>query len=145
MTDANQTPSVADDALLPSLAPVPRRAGPLRRLGCGLALLLWLGVLLLPCLFFTLATQEQITVRTGSLPEQELRLWVQMDADNRGMVVSNGSVTRQTDTLLCIETTVNYLLWQGEEVPSQYCTCYERANAAGDWMPADGDSVTCAP
>ncbi|MFN8565855.1 MAG: hypothetical protein U0703_30415, partial [Anaerolineae bacterium] len=53
----------------------PRRS-PLRRAGCIVALVIWFGILLLPCFLVVLAVQQEISIPTGGAPDQRLRLWL---------------------------------------------------------------------
>ncbi|MDZ4768770.1 MAG: hypothetical protein SGJ24_06545 [Chloroflexota bacterium] len=121
----------------------PARRSIIRRLGCGVALVVWFALVMTPCLLITLATQGQITVRTGELPEQELRIFLQMDADNRGLVVSNAAVKMQSDQRICLETTVNYLLWTGREEANIYCSCYIRDAVSQPWTSAETTIDAC--
>ena len=95
--------------------PLPRRPGLIRRVGCWVLVVFWFALVMLPCGLLTLATQGQLTLRTGELEEQEVRVWLIMEADTRGLGISSGAVTRQTETAVCIETTANYVLWAGRE------------------------------
>jgi hypothetical protein len=113
--------------------PSARRPGVLRRIGFWIVVVFWFALIMLPCGLFTLATQGQIVVRTGELTEQEVRVWLIMEAQTRGLGVSSGVVSRQTETQLCIETTANYLLWAGRERANVYCNCYVRASADQPW------------
>ncbi len=133
------------DVEQPAEPPPPRRRpGLIRRTGCFILLVFWFALVMLPCGLFTLATQGQIVVRTGELAEQEVRVWLIMEARTRGLGVSNGVVTSQTDTRLCIETTANYLLWAGREQANVYCNCYSRASADRPWSSESATMEACA-
>jgi hypothetical protein len=114
-------------------APVRRRRSPLRRLGCGIALVFWFLVLLLPCALFTMATQGQITISQGGLPGQEIRVWLIMEIEQRGLGVSSTSVHGSDPNALCLQTNVSYLLWAGRADPTTYCDCYARPDAQNAW------------
>ena len=72
--------------------PIASHRSPLRRLGCGCALLFWFLLLLSPCVFIVLATQGQITFSQGDLPGQELRIWLIQEAKEQGLGISTTSV-----------------------------------------------------
>jgi hypothetical protein len=123
-------------------APV-RRRSPLRRLGCGIALVLWFLILLLPCALFTLATQGQITISQGGLPGQEIRVWLIMEVEQRGLGISSTSTHGSDPNALCLQTNVSYLLWSGRENPNTYCDCYTRADAESAWELSSTQMNTC--
>ena len=102
--------------------PNPQRS-PLRRPGCILGLILWFAALLTPCFLITLAVRGEISVTTGSAPEQRLRIWLIQEADQSGIGISNASVHEQGESL-CVQTNVHFVLWRGEAQPTQYCECY---------------------
>lgn len=124
----------------------PRRFRGLRRLGCILLLVIWFMVLLLPCFMIVLATQQQITISQGSLPDQEIRIWLVMEQNQRGLGISSTSThpakgdNLPTDSL-CLQTNVNYLLWQGKGEASTYCECY--AHDGDNYTPLASYSQAC--
>ena len=107
---------------------------PLGRLGCLLLLVLWFMVLLLPCGMIYLATGNSITISNGDIPEPEqhprLEIQLIMEIENRGLKLSSSSIASQSETELCINNSVSYLLWQSDESASnsQYCQCYQRVD-----------------
>ncbi|MDX2162586.1 MAG: hypothetical protein SF162_14780 [bacterium] len=111
----------------------PRRRTPLQRVGCGCAVLVWLVFLLVPCFMITLATQGQITVALSDVPEHELRFWLVMDARERGIGVSLPTISQTSETGVCVQTTVQYLLWMGRGEPTVFCDCFERETADQPW------------
>src|SRR5690606_22251398 len=94
----------------------PQRRSPLRRVGCATGVILWVLVLLIPCIFITLAVRYEITVDTGSAPEQRLRLWLIMEAEQRGVGFSSTSV-QESEAQTCVQTDVQFFLWQGQAEP----------------------------
>ena len=111
-----------------------RKRGLLGRLGCALGLLVWLVLILSPCLVFTLATQGELVLNLGSAPSQTARAWLVMEADERGLGLSLPSVQPSADgNALCVQTDVRYLLWQGQTDSVSYCECYRRASADAPW------------
>lgn len=130
----------------PTIPPPPRRFRWLRRLGCTLLLVIWFTILLMPCFMLVLATQQQITISQGSLPDQYLRIWLIMEPAQRGLGISTTSVHPPKDAnlpadSLCLQTNVNYLLWQGQGETSGYCECYHQEDT--NWTPVATYSTTC--
>lgn len=112
----------------------------LRRLGCGLMLVIWFGILSIPGAMFWLATGGDIRIPHGNIPDSEQHPLFQvnliMDTDNRGLQFSRTSIQNIDDLSLCVQGNVSYLLWEsdGTATPATYCQCYERANSEADWV-----------
>jgi hypothetical protein len=117
-----------------------QKRGCLGRLGCALGLIIWLAILTLPCMFFILSVQQEISVSLGSAPGQTLRAWVVMEED-RGIGVSVPTVYNTGDNNLCVQTDVRYFLWAGEGEDSVYCECYTRS--ADTWTSTTTTQGTC--
>ncbi|NJL54632.1 hypothetical protein HC928_05120 [bacterium] len=116
----------------------PRRHSPLRRLGCGALLLGWFAILLLPLAMFVLAIQGDVTIWHGAgIPDREehprLQVRLIMEMDFRGLGITNSSIEREGDNLLCIQSDVRFLLWQGEGEPATFCDCYTRSAPDSAW------------
>lgn len=118
-----------------------QQRSPLRRVGCAIGVILWVLVLLIPCIFITLAVRYEITVDTGSAPEQRLRLWLIMEAEQRGVGFSSTSV-QESEGQTCVQTDVQFFLWQGQAEPVSFCNCYERS--AEDWVSTSAQPGVCA-
>ncbi len=129
--------------MLPPPALPPSRRSPLRRVGCGLLLVIWFAVLLLPCALIVLAVQQEIVISQGSAPGQQTRLWLISEADERGFGLSTSTVTQTSDNALCVETDVRFLLWTGQAEPLSYCECYVRAGADAAWSLTSSTSAEC--
>ena len=121
-------------------SPLCRRLG---RLGCGIALVLWFTLLLTPCLAIALLSRGQITISQGSVPEQQIRVWLIQEPDLRGLGFSSTSAFEDGQNAVCIQTNVNYLLWQGEGDPAIFCDCYERPDTETAWSLASTASGQC--
>jgi hypothetical protein len=119
----------------------PRPVNRWRRIGCIILLIPWFLVLLTPCALILLATQGEITVRYGSIPGQEVRVYLQMEALERGLVVSTGSTSTGPDGTQCVQTDTRYLLWQGQSEPSVYCECFRQTD--GEWQPLSLEMNVC--
>lgn len=133
----------------PHTSPEPqpaRRRSPLRRLGCGILLVLWFLVLLTPCALFMLASRGEMTLDLGSAPGQTARVWLVMEEDERGLGLSLPSVHTDDDpNALCVQTDVRYFLWQGEAEPVSYCDCYQRTSAESAWSYVETLQGACSP
>lgn len=132
--DTGEIPLTEDSAVSRETLSSPRPFRFIRRAGCFIALVIWFAILLLPCGFFILATQQQITISQGDLPDQYIRVWLIMEADQRGLGISSTS-THPNDNLtgnegVCLQTTVSYFLWQGQGQNSAYCDCYRNSGTA---------------
>ncbi len=138
MTDAPEVENEPSDSepVLP-VAPVPPRRSRLRRVGCGVILAIWFLLLLTPCVLVYLATQGEITISTGSVPGQELRLWLMTEDRNRGVGISSAAVAGGNGTTdICLQTDVRYLLWAGRGENASYCECYTRTSPDVAWTSA---------
>jgi hypothetical protein len=122
-----------------------RRLHSLRRAGCLAALVVWFVILLTPCAFFLLATQEQITITLGAAPEQTLRIWLINEVKERGVGISWASVTAENETGLCVQTNTRFILWMGKADNATFCACYTRQSPAASWMPGRAYSGACEP
>ncbi|NDJ60979.1 MAG: hypothetical protein GYB67_07630 [Chloroflexi bacterium] len=143
------TPEAAEPAeaqpALPEPAPSPPRRRIFRRFGCGLGLVLWIVLLFVPCALFTLAIQQEIVISQGSAPDQQIRIWLIMDADQRGLGVSSTSVQQSAEHALCVQTDTRFLLWQGQEDPLTYCQCYARETGEAAWAYQGTHADACTP
>lgn len=121
-------------------APPPK---PLRRLGCILITAIWFVILLIPLVFIVLAAQGEIRITTGDVPDQHIRLWLIGEPRQRGIGISSAGVHSRDDTNVCLQTSVNYLLWAGASEPSSYCECYQRGAPDEAWGYVGGNEGTC--
>jgi hypothetical protein len=107
--------------------------------------IVWFLILLLPCFLVVLAVQQEISINTGGMPGQQIRLWLISEAEQRGLALSTGTVRQSADNAACVQTDVNYYLWTGSEVPSVYCECYERESAEASWSYVTSTAGACSP
>ncbi len=134
------------------LPPTPTKArrGVLGRLGCGLGLIVWLIVMLIPGFLFLLAIQQEISIwHGGGFPERDyhpaLQIKLMMDIDTRGVSITRSYTAVSEDNATCVETQVQYILWQGRGEPAAYCDCYTRASLQGDWSYRGTQQGACSP
>lgn len=121
----------------------------IKRLGCIFALVIWFSILLLPCFFIVLATQQEIIVSQGRLPGQDLRIWLIMEANQRGLAFSSTSTYPaqgvEAQEGICLQTNVSYFLWQGTGENSAYCDCYANSgtNETPSWTLLTTEGNAC--
>jgi hypothetical protein len=125
---------------------VPQRKPPgvLRRFGCLILLVLWFSFVLSPCVLITLAQQGEITFSQGELPGQQFRAWLIMEIDQRGMGISSTS-QHEISGEQCVQTNVNFVLWEGEAEPTSYCECFTRDDTASTWNLTSSQQGVCIP
>ncbi len=123
-----------------SALPAPKRSKA-RRLGCGLALLIWFAALLLPCALFYLGANGEIRLAHHDIPQPHahplLLLSVVSEVEDRGLRIETSKIaaSQSDEALLCVETTVRFLLWEysGGNQNVRYCDCYARPEAEANW------------
>ena len=140
-SEANESPETENQ----EPAVVRKKRGPLARLGCALGLIIWAILILSPCILIALAVQGEISISTGEAPDQRLRVWVIMEAAQRGVGISNASVRPSADGQTCVQTDTSFLLWQGRGEPVSYCECYQHEDGSKEWIPVGTTPGECAP
>mgnify|MGYP006979900197 CR=1 FL=1 len=124
------------------------RAG---RFGCGVLIMVWFLILLLPCAMVWLATGNTLSIPRNNVPEPELHpaLEIQliMEIDNRGFKITGTNINRIDDLNLCIENNINYLLWESDTTasPATYCQCYQRQDNQSEWEFLQQLESACNP
>jgi hypothetical protein len=124
----------------------PARRSPLRRAGCILGLVLWFLLLLTPCGLFYLATQGEIILTLNETPPQLVRVWLVMEAKERGIGLSRPTVIiGEAANEVCVQTDVSFWLWQGQgdRQNSTYCDCYVQDGEV--WTLARTGEGVCRP
>jgi len=123
-----------------------KRRGPLRRLGCAVALILWFMVLLTPCFLIVMATQGEIVVRLGDVPGQSFRIWLVNESRQRGLGISRPSIiANENEYQRCLQTNVSFILWAGTAEGSTYCECYTQPDNTGEWELTSNQQGACQP
>lgn len=115
---------------------------PIKRLGCGLLLVIWFMLLLTPCTLFYLATNGEIRVWHSDIPEPHShpRLLVELvsEIDYRGLRLERSSSVDNdlSDNATCVQTSVSYLLWESieDDLDTTYCDCYVREDDVSEWV-----------
>jgi hypothetical protein len=115
----------------------------------GIGIFFWFCLLMLPCFCFALAINSEIRIPNGNIPEPEQHPFLQisliMEIQQRGLQISRSTIVNSTETTTCVETNINYLLWQTDESsdPATYCNCYERADANAEWQLTTNTLQAC--
>ncbi len=120
------------------------------KIGCGIALFFWFALLMLPCGMVWLASGGEVVIGqnvpdASEHPRFQLRLIA--DADNTGLQITRSGVASQSESALCLQTQVSYLLWNRDDDSDQgviYCDCYERASADTDWTLTTTETGACS-
>lgn len=82
---------------------------------------LWLAVMLFPCMAFTLAMNQQVQVGQNERSHVRLFLLQETDSEGVGMVWKRPLLSQAG----CYKTSVNYLMWQGDGENVAYCECVD--------------------
>ena len=117
---------------------------PLQRIGCGILLIFWFALLLVPCGLLFLAVQQEIIIPQGDVPGAQTRIWLIMEARQRGIGISTASV-QQEGLTACVQTDARFLLWSGQSDPLQYCECYQQADSDAAWQYTVMNEGVCTP
>jgi hypothetical protein len=101
-----------------------------KKLGIIFFLLLWLFLLSLPALAFILAAQGQIQI--GNEGNNHLRIFLLQERSAEG--VGFELVRPISVDLPCSQTTIRYLMWEGEPENVTFCHCLDLQT--GSALPA---------
>lgn len=140
--------NVADGPIyLPDEATQQRR-NRVRRIITIMGVIVWFVVLLIPLCFFILAANGEITIGHGNIPEREshprLKVDLISEIDYRGFGITRSIFIKGTDNLnACVETHIDYLLWEGEGEPAIYCECYSRTAVDEEWQFTETITASC--
>lgn len=115
----------------------------LRRLGCGIGLVIWVILLFLPCLAIVLISQAEIAVQLGDIPGQSLRIWLVQDAAERGIGIARPSVLADEKANTCLQTDTSFILWMGKGESTSYCECY--VYDGENWKSVSAAQQSCNP
>ena len=123
-----------------------------RRLGCWLLVAVWFAILMTPCGLFYLAAQGEIRLEHGQIPDPHThpRLLMSLisESDDRGLRIERSTILAEvSDTALCVETAVTFLLWEssGGNQNVAFCDCYQRQDADAAWNLVSTYGGACAP
>lgn len=97
----------------------------LRRLAYFLIFLIWLLVMLFPLVAVVLATQGQIQI--GKETHSHVRLFLLQERETEGVGIE--WTRRVQEPPGCAQSSLIYLLWEGEGDNATYCQCYDETGA----------------
>ncbi len=138
MSENSQFPS----DYTPDAPPIKPRSR-LRRLGCGIGLVIWVILLILPCLAIALISQGEIAVQLGNVPGQSFRVWLIQDATERGLGIASPSLHTDDNANVCLHTDTSFLLWMGKGESTSYCECY--VHDGDNWKSVGSVQGSCNP
>lgn len=104
-----------------------------RRLGRWVLVVVWFMILLVPGFFILMVINGEVSIALGDAPEQKVRVWLLSEIRERGFAISTGSVASRTESEVCVQTRLRYLLWQGTPEPADFCECFVRADPNAEW------------
>jgi len=128
-----------------------KKPHPIKRLGCGVLLVLWFTLLLTPCMLFYLAANGEIRIWHSSIPEPNAhpRLLVELvtEIDYRGLQSTRSYVVDSIadDDAICVQTDVSFYLWESieDDLDTSYCDCYQRDNPDASWVLSETITDVC--
>lgn len=88
----------------------------LKNLLTALFLIVWLLVMLFPCMAFNLAMRTEIQVGSN------IRVFLVAEEIGEGIGIEWQRPFTSNDEV-CMQTAVNYLMWEGEPENITYCQC----------------------
>ena len=115
----------------------------LRRIGCGIGLVIWVILLLLPCLAIALISQGEIAIQLGDVPGQSFRVWLIQDATERRLGIARPSIHTNDIANICLQTDTSFLLWMGKGESTSYCECF--AHDGDSWKSVSAAQGSCNP
>ena len=100
-----------------------------KRLLWTIAGVVWLAIISLPVLALLLAVRGELSWQPGDF--RQYRVWVVMEEDERGLGWEVRRVASRSVRDTCLQTTVGFWLWQGQQSRSIFCECYS-SYSSGD-------------
>jgi hypothetical protein len=122
---------------------------PVGRFFFGIALVLWFGILLLPCAMFSLAVNGSIRIPHISAPEPATQPFLEvnliMSVEQRGLQIVRSVILPAQNEQQCVETHVSYLLWytDGTDESAVFCDCYKRDSTSARWQSIGSTLGVC--
>ncbi|MBI1280037.1 MAG: hypothetical protein GC179_18055 [Anaerolineaceae bacterium] len=115
----------------------------LRRISCGIGLVIWIIMLLFPCIAIALVAQGEIAIQLGDVPGQSFRVWLIQDATERGLGIARPSLHTDENSNTCLQTDTSFLMWMGKGDTTSFCECY--AHEVDNWKLVRSAQGKCNP
>ncbi len=102
----------------------------IRRVIYLIIILIWVILMSLPIIAFVLATRGELGV--GDAGESGFRLFLLNDPDLQGIGIERRRQLDREDN--CLESTLNYILWEGENdnLDITFCQCFDEDTGFAD-------------
>ncbi len=126
-----------------TVSPLSKPQSRLRRLRCGIGAVIWIILLLLPCIAIALISQGEIAVQLGDVPGQSLRVWLIQDASERGVGIARPSIHTDQNSNTCLQTDTSFIMWMGKGDATSFCECY--AHEGDTWKSVSSAQGSCNP
>jgi hypothetical protein len=137
---SENTPIPPDAVAVPMPA---KQRSRLRRIACGIGSVIWIILLLLPCIAIVLIAQNEIAIQVGDVPGQSFRVWLIQDATERGIGIARPSIHSDQNSNTCLQTDTSFIMWMGKGDAASFCECYARE---GDtWKSVSSAQGLCNP
>jgi serine/threonine protein kinase len=116
----------------------------IRRVGCLAMIVVWMALMLSPCLLLTVIVRGEATLPLSDKPGHQLRMFKIFEDDVRGFGFSWGSVEQSNNEgEMCIKSHVRYFTWQGSGENVDFCQCYTKVD--DDWVAGTSVDNMCNP
>lgn len=99
----------------------------LKKLLLAILLVVWLLIMLFPCMAFNLAMRTEMQVGNN------VRIFLVSEKHGEGVGVEWKRPFSATNAH-CMQTAVNYFMWAGEGEPVVYCQCTD--STTGEQLPS---------
>lgn len=99
----------------------------LKRLLIAVLLVVWLVIMLFPCMAFSLAMQTEMQIGNN------VRIFLISEDIGEGIGVEWKRPFSSTDQQ-CVQTAVNYFMWAGEGENAVFCQCID--TTTGEQLPS---------
>lgn len=114
-------------------------------------MIFWFVALSTPCALFYLAAQGEIRLEHRDIPQPHMHPFLLVslvsEAEDRGLRIERSWIaySQSNETMRCVETAVQFLLWEysGGNQNVSFCDCYARQDAAASWEYDETYSAPC--
>lgn len=115
----------------------------IRRCVCLSFIVVSILLFVAPCFFVTLMVRGELVFSLSDRPGHEVRLFRLSEKDLGGVGLTWSSLKNETDDGdYCLQTSVKYLVWEGEGENLSYCQCYAKVGN-DEWNPTSATEAEC--